>query len=230
LVYLPVIVKEINYYYLSKYCRMKKLCILIVDDHALFRTGLSMILNQDENITSVLEAGSIMEPINLADQSIDLILSDIQMPGLNGLDGIKVLKEKFANTPIIMLSASHDTGDMRNALESGAEGFLPKSSSAEMIIKSISLVLNGTQCFPEGKDLSQPKNNNAQPDALTSRQLQALSLLCEGKPNKIIARVLDLSENTVRVHVSAILSLLNVSSRSEAMLVAQKQKLIQLNP
>lgn len=208
---------------------MENLCILIVDDHDLFRAGLNMILKQDERITTVLEAGSVMEALEHGHSKIDLILSDIQMPGLNGLDGIKVLKEKFASTPVIMLSASHDTGDMRNALESGAEGFLPKSSSAGMIIKSIAAVMNGTQCFPEDKDLERKNKDDKQEAELTSRQLQVLSLLCEGKPNKIIARELDLSENTVRVHVSAILSLLGVASRSEAMLIAQKQKLIQLN-
>ena len=175
---------------------MENRCILIVDDHALFRTGLSMIL------------------------------SDIQMPGL---DGTKVLKEKFSNTPIIMLSASHDTGDMQDALDSGAGGFLPKPSSAEIIIKAISAVLNDKQCFPENKVLRLHSNNNKQPQELTSRQLQVLSLLCEGKPNKIIARELNVFENTVHVHVSVILSLLNVASRSEAMLVAQKQGLISLN-
>ncbi len=208
---------------------MENLCILIVDDHDLFRAGLNMILKQDERISSVLEAGSVMEALEHGQTEIDLILSDIQMPGLNGLDGIKVLKEKFGSTPIIMLSASHDTGDMQNALESGAEGFLPKSSSAEMIIKSIAAVMTGSQCFPEDKDLERKNKNDKHPEELTARQLQVLSLLCEGKPNKIIARELDLSENTVRVHVSAILSLLGVASRSEAMLVAQKQKLVQLN-
>ncbi len=198
--------------------------ILIIDDHALFRTGLSMILKQDEKIESVLEAGSVMEALKHVQSDIDLILSDIQMPGLNGLDGIKILKEKFSNTPIIMLSASHATDDMQEALQYGAEGFLEKSASAETILKAINLVLDGSQCFPQDKNLGQ--KNNKQTDELTSRQLQVLSLLCEGKPNKIIARDLDLSENTVRVHVSAILSILQVSSRSEAMLVAQKQKLI----
>lgn len=202
----------------------KNRAILIIDDHALFRTGLNMILKQDEHINDVLEAGSIMEALKHVQSDVDLILSDIQMPGLNGLDGIKILKEKFSNTPIIILSASHATDDMQEALQSGAEGFLEKSASAETILKAINLVLDGSQCFPEDKNLS--KKNNMQPDELTSRQLQVLSLLCEGKPNKIIARELDLSENTVRVHVSAILSILQVSSRSEAMLVAQKQKLI----
>lgn len=205
---------------------MENLCILIVDDHALFRTGLSMILQQDDGVTSVLEAGSVMEALDHVQSDVDLILSDIQMPGLNGLEGIKVLKEKFTSRPIIILSASHDTGDMQNALESGAEGFIPKSSSAEMIIKSIAAVINGKQCFPQDKDLERKNKDNKQAEELTARQLQVLSLLCEGKPNKIIARELDLSENTVRVHVSAILSLLGVASRSEAILAAQKQKLI----
>lgn len=208
---------------------MAGLCILIIDDHDLFRTGLNMILKQDDRIETVLEAGSVMEALDHKQSDIDLIFSDIQMPGLNGLEGIKVLKENFADVPVIMLSASHATDDMREALDTGAEGFLPKSSSAKMIIDAIVLVLNGTQCFPEDKDLTKEKNVNKAPEDLTARQLQVLSLLCEGKSNKVIARELGLSENTVRVHVSAILSILDVSSRSEAILVAQKQKLINLN-
>lgn len=204
---------------------MSNLRILIIDDHDLFRTGLNMILKQNERIDAVFEAGSVMEALEHKQSEVNLIFSDIQMPGLNGLNGIKVLKENFIDVPVIILSASHATGDMKEALDAGAEGFLPKSSSAKMILDAIMLVMKGFQCFPEDKDLEKDKKNK-QPEELTSRQLQVLSLLCEGKPNKLIARELGLSENTVRVHVSAILSILNVSSRSEAILVAQKQKLI----
>ncbi len=207
---------------------MTERTILIIDDHDLFRTGLNMILKQDESVDTVYEAGSVMDALAHADKPIDLILSDIQMPGLNGLDGIKLLKEKFGQTPIIMLSASYDTGDMQEALESGAAGFLSKSSSANTILKSIKMVLEGSQCFPEDKDLTVSKRDAKPSEELTGRQLQVLTLLCEGKSNKVIARELDLSENTVRVHVSAILSILEVTSRSEAMLIAQKQKLIKL--
>lgn len=208
---------------------MAGLSILIIDDHDLFRTGLNMILMQDERINTVLEAGSVMDALNHKQSGIDLILSDIQMPGLNGLDGIKVLKETYSDTPIIMLSASDATDDMQEALNAGAEGFLDKSSSAKMIIDAVMLVMKGRQCFPEDKDLTKEKTNHNRSTELTARQLEVLSLLCEGKSNKVIARELDLSENTVRVHVSAILSILNVSSRSEAILVAQKQKLITLD-
>ncbi len=205
---------------------MAGLSILIIDDHDLFRTGMDMILKQDERIETILEAGSVMDALKHNQSDIDLILLDIQMPGLDGLNGIKVLKENFA-VPIIMLSDSNLTDDMCEALDSGAVGFLPKSSSAKMIIDAIMLVMDGTECFPKDKDLTKKKNDAS--EELTSRQLQVLSLLCEGKPNKTIARELDLSENTVRVHVSAILSILDVSSRSEAILIAQKRKLIRLS-
>ncbi|MEM6998225.1 MAG: response regulator transcription factor [Pseudomonadota bacterium] len=205
---------------------MTGLCILIIDDHDLFRTGMDMILKQDDRIETVLEAGSVMDALKHNQSDIDLILLDIQMPGLDGLNGIKILKEHFA-VPIIMLSDSNLTDDMCDALNSGAVGFLPKSSSAKMIIEAIMLAMDGTECFPKDKDLT--KKNNETTIELTARQHQVLSLLCEGKPNKVIARDLDLSENTVRVHVSAILSILNVSSRSEAILVAQKRKLVRVN-
>lgn len=205
---------------------MTDLSILIVDDHTLFRTGLNMILKQEEHIATVLEAGSVMETLQHAQFKIDLILSDIQMPGLNGLEGIKVLKEQFPQTPIIILSASVAKEDIEEAREAGADGFLPKSSSAKLIIEAISSALGGIHCFPQDSESTHSTRNAELPIDLTSRQLQVLSLLCEGKPNKLIARELELSENTVRVHVSAILAILNVPSRSKAILVAQQQKLI----
>jgi two-component system, NarL family, nitrate/nitrite response regulator NarL len=201
---------------------MEKLCILIIDDHALFRTGLSMILTQDDRIDRILEAGSVMEALGLAQEEIDLILLDIQMPGLNGLDGIKVLQDKLAGTPIIILSASGDSAEIEQAENLGAAGYLQKSARAEEITSAIQGVLKGESCFPKSFTASAGSMIKNEASSLTSRQLAVLTLLCEGKTNKIIAQHLDLAENTVRVHVSAILSCLGVASRSEAMLVAQR--------
>ena len=203
--------------------------ILIVDDHALFRTGLRMILTELGEAQEVYEAGSILEALNLADKQVDLILLDIQMPGLNGLEGSKVLKEKFIDIPIIILSASHEINDVFEAQQVGAKGYLQKTAPAGDIVPAITSVLNGDECFPVGQSVNDIKSEEKKSEELTPRQLEVLALLCEGKPNKVIARELDLSENTVRVHVSAILSILDVSSRSEAMVVAQKQKLISVS-
>ena len=199
--------------------------ILIIDDHRLFRDGLKMILNQNRPGDALAEAGSVMEAIDMTRgerfQAPDLILMDIQMPGLNGLDGIQLVIDRFPSCPVIMLSASNDEQDRRTAINRGARGFLNKSTSADEILDVVGGALSG-----EMPPCERSKPQVAGGSALTSRQLEVLALLCEGKSNKLIARSLGVSENTVRGHVSAILSYFNASSRTEVTVIAQRQKLV----
>jgi len=195
--------------------------ILIIDDHTLFRTGMKLILMQVGKAESVAEANSIKNSFELSEQKFDVILLDIHMPGVNGIDGIKPLKEKFSNTPIIILSASTEMQDIAKAKSLGAAGFINKASAADEMVSSISLVIDGGSCFCE-EELDEAAIDNIG-DGLTARQLEVLIHLCEGKPNKLIARKLDMSENTVRVHVSAILNTLGASNRTEAILIAQRE-------
>ncbi len=197
--------------------------ILLVDDHTLFRTGMQMILTQVGGARGVSEASSVREAFDFDESSVDLILLDIPLPGLNGIDGIKPMREKFAGVPIIILSASSELASIRQARELGAAGFLNKAALAEEIVNSITHVLDGGQCFPEGVDNQPTPSVNSGGHALTPRQTEVLIYLCEGKPNKLIARELDMSENTVRVHVSAILSALGAKNRTEAILIAQRE-------
>ncbi len=210
---------------------------LIVDDHALFRTGLSMILQQDESVAEVIEAGSVLEAKNLTLDLPNLLLLDIQMPGLTGIEGITILKDRFPMTPIIMLSSSDKPQDKQLALAQGAAAFLNKAATAEEIHRVIKQVLTGN--LVDDNHLSKQENtlNNKHRQSssmigdesdkkLTARQLEVLALICEGKSNKLIARELNVSENTVRGHVSSVLSCLGVSRRSEAIMVAQKQGII----
>jgi len=197
--------------------------VLIIDDHALFRTGMKLILTQAGTIDSVTEASSIKEAFSLSDQHFDIILLDIHMPGLNGIDGIKPLKEKFDNTPITILSASNDSNDANKAKSYGASGFMNKASGADEMILRITRIVNGEQCFSDYDTESELTGVSKISDELTNRQIEVLLHLCEGKPNKIIARQLDMSENTVRVHVSAILNTLGASNRTEAILIAQRE-------
>jgi len=197
---------------------------LIVDDHSLFRTGLTMILTQVGEAAGISEASSIKEAFDFNESGVDVILLDIQMPGLNGIDGIKPLLDKFAKVPIIVLSASSEMNDMQKAKELGASGFMNKSALAEEMVSSITRVLEGKTCFPddlEGVDIVQ--QNGQVSRSLTPRQIEVLIYLCEGMSNKLIARELSMSENTVRVHVSAILSTLGAANRSEAILIAQRE-------
>ncbi len=202
---------------------MKNKHIMIVDDHALFRTGMKMILTQVGEAAGISEACSIKEAFDFSESGVDVILLDIHMPGLNGIDGIKPIRDKFSKVPIIVLSASSDLNDMQKAKELGASGFMNKAALAEEMVSSINRVLDGKTCFPDDVDSVDLAPKTSLSNALTPRQIEVLIYLCEGKSNKLIARELEMSENTVRVHVSAILAALGAVNRSEAILIAQRE-------
>jgi len=202
---------------------MKNKHIMIVDDHAMFRTGVKMILMQVGEAAGISEACSIKEAFDFSESGVDLILLDIHMPGLNGIDGIKPIRDKFSKVPIIILSASSEINDMQKAKELGASGFMNKAALAEEMVSSINRVLGGKTCFPDDVDSAEYDSKASLSSTLTPRQIEVLIYLCEGKSNKLIARELEMSENTVRVHVSAILSALGAVNRSEAILIAQKE-------
>ncbi len=199
--------------------------LLLVDDHTLFRTGLRLIVQDHPGVGAIDEAGSIAQACALAPRGVDLVLLDIQMPGMNGLDGVRPLREVFPQARIVLVSASVAPDAVREARARGADGFLPKSASGEDILEAISLTLAGQPCFPAANTPAPPPAGQPSP-TLTARQLDVLNLLCAGKPNKVIARDLGLSENTVRVHVTAIFAQLGVNSRSAALLSAQRLGLV----
>lgn len=199
--------------------------LLLVDDHTLFRTGLRLIVQDHPGVGAIDEAGSIAQACALAPRGVDLVLLDIQMPGMNGLDGVRPLREAFPQARIVLVSASVAPDAVREARARGADGFLPKSASGEDILEAISLTLAGQPCFPAANTPAPPPAGQPSP-TLTARQLDVLNLLCAGKPNKVIARDLGLSENTVRVHVTAIFAQLGVNSRSAALLSAQRLGLV----
>jgi DNA-binding NarL/FixJ family response regulator len=199
--------------------------MLIIDDHELFRIGLRMMLINHPNFLSdkiqkfeIVEADSISQALQLELQAPQIILLDIQLHGLNGIDGINLLQQKFPDTKIIIISASERENDIEKAATFGAKGFINKSAKAGDIVKDINSVLRGGQCFPDFINVSSKSDHRLK---LTARQSVVLALICEGKPNRQIATELGLAENTVRVHVSAILSALNVNSRGEAMMAAR---------
>ena len=204
--------------------------VLVIDDHTLFRTGMRMILQSFPGMGRVLEAASVMLAREHEGLQVDIILLDIQMPGINGLDGMAMLRRMFRQAKVVFVSASVSGGAIADAQLRGADGFLPKSASAHDIFNALSTVLAGGTCFPTlvGHNLG---NHAATPSArtLSSRQLQVLALIAQGKPNKVIARELDLSENTVRVHVSAMFAQFGVNSRTAALLAAQQAGLVTMD-
>lgn len=197
--------------------------ILLIDDHAMFRSGLRMVLDASMPDIEVLEAGTLNEALHGTPITPDVVLLDINMPGLNGVGGVALLKRKWPLVPVLMLSSQDDQETVHFALARGAADFVSKANTAEKIIDAINLALRGQS------PATATGGNNAKPQPLksmTPRQHEVLDLLCRGMSNKVIARQLTLSENTVRVHVQAILEFLQVSSRTEAAFAARHKGLI----
>lgn len=201
--------------------------VLLIDDHNLFRTGMRMIMQLFPGMGKILEAGSVMLAKEHAAHAVDVILLDIHMPGLNGLEGMGLLRSIFRQAKIVIVSASVSADAVSDAAQRGADGFLPKSASADDIYAALATVLSGGTCFPSltGYDTPQSAVKSSVP-ALSARQMEVLAYLAQGKPNKVIAREMGLSENTVRVHVSATFAQLGVNSRTAAVLAAQQAGLV----
>ena len=195
--------------------------ILIVDDHPLFRAGFHAVLEQSDLDAGVLSVSSVPEALQTLQQDgdIGLVLLDIHLKGEDGFNALKVIGERFPTTACIMISGDEQQAVAARAVAAGASGFIPKSFTADEMIAAIRKVLAGEVFVPETADLTAP----AQPNGLTLRQLEVISMLGRGFSNKEIARSLDVAERTVKAHVSAVFEALNVRNRTQAVLVAQKR-------
>ncbi len=199
---------------------------VLIDDHALFRTGLRMIVQSHPQIHGIAEAGSVREAEAFASAQVQLVFLDVQLPQINGLDGIRWLRSLFPNARILVVSASIGEQAEQLAQERGAHGYVSKAASADDILGAISSLLAGKMHFSLLKAASTTSTSTA--SRLTHRQLEVLRLLADGKSNKLIARSMELSESTVRVHVAAIFTHFDVNSRTAATLAAQRAGLVGL--
>lgn len=197
---------------------MKDMRILLVDDHAMLRHGLRMLLGEANLGAHVTEAESIEQAMALEVPLPDLILLDLKLPGISGLEGIPLLKRRWPQAIVVMLSALDTPEAMTEALASGAAGYVSKAASPDLMLALIANAME--RGGPPAADTSPEEEH------LTPRQRDILNLLCLGMSNKLIARQLDLSENTVRRHVQDILQYFQVESRSEAVLAAQRRGLV----
>lgn len=205
--------------------------IILADDHTLFRDGFVLLLKQLEADAEVITAGSLEEALEQAraHPDADLLLLDLQMPGMQGLVSVQAVMRDFPSLPVAILSASDSRQVMETLLAAGAAGFIPKSSSAQVMLSALKLILAGGVYLPA--QLLDPGQGAAGAAAakggrLTPRQLDVLRLLCEGKSNKLICRELDLGEGTVKAHIAAIFRALNVNNRTEAALEAKRLGLL----
>ena len=203
--------------------------ILIADDHELFFDGLRLVLSDLDSEITVDTASNHHELQQKADgkTAYDLILTDLAMPGMPWHESLRRLKENNPDTPIVVLSAVTEPENVLQAVDIGASGFIPKTSSNKIILSALHLILAGGLYLPsELLSLQNKPEDTAVKGILTPRQLDVLRLMGQGKPNKIIARELDLSEGTVKLHVTAILKALNVINRTGAVIAGRNLGLI----
>lgn len=199
--------------------------ILLADDHALFRDGVKQLLAglfADVEFVEVVDGAAL---VRLAQNQpdFDLVLIDLTMPEVDGFAGLAAFRQQAPGIPIVVMSASDDAADMQVALAGGAAGFIPKSSSTDVIVCALRLVLAGGIYAPPDMLTGQTSSvSKAQLESLTPRQREVLVLLGQGKANKAIGELLGLSEATVKQHVSGILKTLRVDNRMQAVIAGRQ--------
>ena len=205
---------------------------LIIDDHPLFCDALSMTLRMVVGVDTVRDAPDLGTAIDMLDTSAppDIILLDLNLPDVSGLDGLLRLKKAAGDVPVIVVSSISDPAMMRAAIRAGASGFVPKHSAREVFQSAFRTIAAGGVHLPEGvaADADEGPGETRRLDALermgqlTRQQMKILELICEGKLNKQIAFDLAIAEATVKAHVTAIMRKLGVQSRTQAVLIAQE--------
>jgi DNA-binding NarL/FixJ family response regulator len=219
--------------------------VLLIDDHALFREGLALLLAPLREGLHISEAGSCEEGLQKLHQDgcVDLVLIDINMPGLSGLQGIALLRQQWPAMPVVALSSSDDRETVLSAVDAGAMGFIPKSATSAVLMAALKLVLargiylppsaflGAARQEPPAKLAPAPRGSSAVHGArpaelgLSPRQCEVLYLILQGKPAKLIERELGLSTSTVKAHTSAVLRALNVTTRTQAVVAAGRMGL-----
>jgi DNA-binding NarL/FixJ family response regulator len=204
--------------------------VIVADDHPLFRAAIKEALEAEQGETNFLEANSFESLQDLVEENreVDLVLLDLHMPGVSGFAGLVYLCKRYPSVPVVIISANEDPLVVQRALEHGAAGFIPKSSSIDTITEAIGAVLMGEIWSPDASQSNLPGSNVSEMamaermSQLTPQQFKVLMMMSQGLLNKQIAYELGVSEATVKAHVTAIMSKLGVSNRTQAVLAANR--------
>ena len=218
----------------------ESITVVIADDHALFRRGLTMVLESEPDIDVVGEANDGHEVVTLAEKYMpDLVLMDVRMPGRGGIDAAQAIKDAVPHTKILMLTISDEEEDLYDAIKVGASGYLLKEISIEEVADSIRQVHAGqslispsmaSKLLTEFAAMARKDEEKQQMPTprLTDREMEVLTLVAQGLNNRDIAKELFISENTVKNHVRNILEKLHLHSRMEAVVYAVREKLLEI--
>ncbi len=224
--------------------------IVIIDDHQLFREGVKRILDYEETFTVVAEGDDGTEAVNLFEEyQPDVVLMDINMPNINGVDATRQLIDTYPDTKVIILSIHDDEAYVNHALQSGAQGYLLKEMDADALVEAVKVVASGgsylhpkithnlVKDYRRLAEETQKRGSNRFSEVeyrkplhlLTRRECEVLQLLADGKSNRAIGEILYISEKTVKNHVSNILQKLNVNDRTQAVVMAIKNGWVQVS-
>jgi DNA-binding NarL/FixJ family response regulator len=216
---------------------------LIVDDHALFRRGLEIVLVTEPDIEVIGEAGDGAEAVEKAGESVpDVVLMDVRMPRSSGIEACRAIKTVAPSARIVILTMSDEEDDLFEAIKAGASGYLLKDIPLDQVAEAVRAVHGGQSLISPsmaGKLLTEfatlARREDSEPPQqvpapkLTDREMQVLKLVARGMNNRDIAKELFISDNTVKNHVRNILEKLQIHSRMEAVMVAVREKLIELS-
>ncbi len=211
--------------------------VVLADDHALFRGGLILLIRLMNRPVEILEANDFEQAIDHLQNGppVDLLLLDLLMPGMNGIEGIAQICRAWPDVPVLVISVREDSKAIRDALRAGAMGYIPKTSSPEVTTNALQFILAGGVYVPpqvlhlhesrpepqassrsEGADSLPAPDSETSPLGLTERQVEVLRLMAKGRSNKDIAADLDIAPGTVKMHVSRIFKTLGVDNRTQA--------------
>jgi DNA-binding NarL/FixJ family response regulator len=214
--------------------------ILIADDHELFRRGLRMVLEDEADIEVVAEAGDGQAAIELArEHAPDVVVMDVRMPTVSGIDATRRIKEEEPGTRILMLTISDEEDDLYEAIKAGANGYLLKEISIDEISEAVRSIHSGQSLISPSMASKlldefaaivrkQEQKQELPAPKLTPREMEVLQHVAQGMNNREIARALFISENTVKNHVRNILEKLHLHSRMEAVVYAVREKLLRI--
>ncbi len=215
--------------------------VLVVDDHALFRRGLEMVLAQESDIEVVGEAGDGAEAVTRATETLpDIVLMDVRMPRRSGIEACTAIKDAVPSAKIVMLTISDEEADLYEAIKAGASGYLLKEISIDEVATAIRAVAGGQSLISPsmaGKLLTEfatmikrdGERQQVPAPRLTEREMDVLKLVARGLNNRDIAAQLFISDNTVKNHIRNMLEKLQLHSRMEAVVYAVREKLLEIN-
>ncbi|MBW8370919.1 MAG: response regulator transcription factor [Thiobacillus sp.] len=211
--------------------------LILADDHTLFRNGLALLLKSHHADCEIWEGDGLDAALAEAQAHPDaeVALLDLNMPGMDGVRGIRRFIESHPGLPLIILTGAEEPQQIQEMLSAGASGYIPKSSTSAVMLSAIQLVLSGGTYVPPQALSTVPTTASSRAGSngrehaqtqLTERQMQVLRLLAAGKPNKLICRELNIEEGTVKAHIATIFRVLDVVNRTEAATVARATGLL----